>query len=161
MTADAEGEVAGLHHLTISDLRTRYRELFGDATRSGNRQYLVRKIAWRIQSLAEGGLTERARRRALELADESNIRTRPPAGRLSAEAQTGAPATSAPPRLPMPGTVITRKYKGRTVAVTVLTEGFEYEGELCRSLSAVARKVTGSHWNGRLFFGVKGGGAPA
>ena len=61
----------------------------------------------------------------------------------------------------LPGTVLTRDYKDRRITVTVLDDGFEFEGERFRSLSAVARAVTGSHWNGFHFFGLprKGGGA--
>ena len=66
-----------------------------------------------------------------------------------------APAkSSAHDRLPVPGTVLTRTYRGRRVAVQVLPSGFEYEGRVYRSLSAVAKAVTGSHWNGHLFFGL-------
>ena len=60
-------------------------------------------------------------------------------------------------RLPIPGTVLTRKYRGRLIEVTVLPKGFEWEGEVYRSLSAVAKAVTGSHWNGFLFFGLNDG----
>jgi hypothetical protein len=59
--------------------------------------------------------------------------------------------------LPVPATVLTREYRGKTVLVTVLDRGFEYEGVVYRSLSAVARAVTGSHWNGYGFFGLAGG----
>jgi len=61
-----------------------------------------------------------------------------------------APASNDPP----PGSVLTREYKGRTVRVRVLDDGFEYEGQPYRSLTAVARAITGSHWNGRAFFGL-------
>jgi hypothetical protein len=57
----------------------------------------------------------------------------------------------------MPGAVLTREYRGRTIAVTVLDEGFECEGTVYRSLTAVAKAVTGSHWNGYLFFGIAKG----
>ena len=60
---------------------------------------------------------------------------------------------------PLPGTVLTREYKGREVRVRVLEKGFEYEGQPYRSLSAVAKAITGSHWNGRLFFGLRKGKA--
>jgi hypothetical protein len=58
-------------------------------------------------------------------------------------------------RLPLPGALLTRDYKGRRIVVRVLPKGFEYGGEVYRSLSAIAQKVTGSHWNGWLFFGIK------
>jgi len=54
----------------------------------------------------------------------------------------------------MPGAIITRRYKGRTVEVRVLPRGFEYEGEVYRTLSAVAKQITGAHWNGYYFFGL-------
>jgi hypothetical protein len=57
-------------------------------------------------------------------------------------------------RLPIPGTVLTRKYRGRQIEVKVLPNGFDYDGQVYRSLSAVATAVTGSHWNGLLFFGL-------
>ncbi len=60
-------------------------------------------------------------------------------------------------RLPVPGTVITRTYKGRTLQVKVVTDGFEYEGERFKSLSGLAKKITGSHCNGYQFFGLAGG----
>jgi hypothetical protein len=60
------------------------------------------------------------------------------------------------PRLPSPGTQVTRKYKGRTLVVTVLPDGFEYDGERYKSLSAVAKAITGSHMNGFRFFGLEG-----
>jgi hypothetical protein len=55
----------------------------------------------------------------------------------------------------MPGAVLTREYRGQTIQVTVLPEGFEYDGEVYRSLTAVAKAITGSHWNGPLFFGLR------
>ena len=58
----------------------------------------------------------------------------------------------------MPGTKLTREYKGRTIVVTVLNDGYEFEGERYKSLSAIAKAVTGTHWNGHLFFGLRKGG---
>jgi len=158
MAVDVNAGAARLRRMTVADLRARYRELFGDTTRSGNRQYLIRKITWRLQSLAEGDLSDRARRRAMDIADDADLRMRPLMGCSSTKAECGARATPARRSLPMPGAVITREYKGRTIAVTVRPDGFEYEGGFYKSLSAVARKITGSHWNGRLFFGLTKGG---
>ena len=148
-------EIAVLKHMTVAELRARYAEVFGEQTRSRHKDYLVKRIAWRLQSLAEGDLSERARRRAEELANDADLRMTPPRRTLKPEVQTVAVGTlrvSADKRLPMPGTVLTREYKGRTVVVTVLPDGFEYEGKVYRSLSAVARAVTGTHWNGYHFF---------
>ncbi len=75
---------------------------------------------------------------------------------MAALTATGTLAVTGEDCLPPPGTVLRRPYKGRTVLITVLDDGFEYEGDVYRSLSAVAKAVTGSHWNGNLFFRLKG-----
>jgi hypothetical protein len=108
-----------------------------------------------MQALAEGDLSQRARRRAAELARDADLRLNPP--------QSKANTTTAPPedaripapvdhRLPPPGTILTRPYKGQLVQVQVLTDGFAYAGRVYGSLSAVAKAITGSHTNGFLFF---------
>jgi hypothetical protein len=161
MASDAKGmeqAVAALGRMMVGQLRERYLEAFGEPSRSGNRDFLFKRVAWRLQSLAEGTLSERARKRAEELARDADLRTtlpRPPkdtpAGKTVA---LSAPKVTAHDRLPIAGTVLTRKYRGRRVDAKVLPQGFEYEGQVYRSLSAVAKAVTGSHWNGHLFFGL-------
>jgi len=163
-------EVAILRDMTVKELREKHLEVFGEPTRAGHKQYLIRRIAWRLQSVAEGDLSERARRRAMELARDADIRTTmprdhslPPSDSLSGHApeRTRVEHISVAPddRLPLPGAVLTRKYKNQTYAVTVLPRGFEYNGEVYRTLSAVAKAITGTHWNGYHFFnlGKKGG----
>src|SRR4051794_6189844 len=147
----------------VAALRQKYLEVFGEPSRSGNKAYLFKKLAWRLQSLAEGGLSERALRRAEELARDADLRTtvpRPPKESVGAAARTvvlAAPSSAdGRDRLPIPGTVLTRTYRGKHVAVTVLPDGFEFEGQTYKSLSAIAKAVTGSHWNGYLFFGPSG-----
>jgi hypothetical protein len=149
-------ELAALQYLTLPQLQARYAEDFGEQARTNNRTWLLRRLAWRIQALAEGGLSERARRRAAELANDADLRMNPPR----------VPAAAAPPertaivsldskpdaRLPPPGTIISRLYKGQSLQVQVLPQGFEFQGEVYRSLSAVAKAITGSHCNGYLFF---------
>ena len=131
------------------------RRSFRRSHRASNRTWLVKLIAWRLQALAEGDLSERARRRAAELARDSDLRLNPP--------QSKAHTTTPPPedvcipapidrRLPPPGTILTRPYKGQLVQVQVLTEGFAYAGRVYASLSAVAKAITGSHCNGYHFF---------
>lgn len=146
-------ELETLKALGMNDLRARYAKVFGETTRTGNREYLIKRILWRLQSKAEGTLSERALRRAEELADEAYLRTTVPTmpRAIGREVVVDAPLSSG---LPMAGTVITRQYKGRTIQVTVRREGYEYEGDFYASLSAVAKAVTGSHWNGNLFFKV-------
>lgn len=154
-------ELAAMEQMTVGQLQDRYVGVFGEAVRGRHRQYLIRRIAWRLQANAEGGLSERALRRAEELADDADVRTTPPRG-ANGDAPTHPAkstvvhvAVAADARLPTPGSQITRRYKGRTIAVTVLVDGFEYLGERYRSLTAVAQAITGSHMNGFRFFGME------
>jgi hypothetical protein len=78
MEATTYQEVQGLSRMTVGELRGKYLEVFGEETRSYHKEFLRKRIAWRIQSLAEGGLSERARRRAEELANDADLRTRAP-----------------------------------------------------------------------------------
>ena len=163
MTQKVSVELAALKKMTAKALREQYRKLFGEESRSGNRQWLFRRCAWRLQSLAEGGLSKRALDRARELVRDVDIRMIPPAG-WDAHSPGGAPVLCATAhkrirrnldaRLPMPGTRLKRIFKGHEYQVEVLDNGFEYDGEVYRSLSAVAHTITGSHWNGYLFFGL-------
>lgn len=167
MTETTRKAIEELSGMGVGRLRERYRAVFGEATSSGNRQWLLRRVAWRLQALEEGDLSERARRRAAELARDADLRVRPPAGPLVPARAVGGPEAparlltvsgrvvrGADQRLPTPGTVLRREYEGRHHHVTVLAEGFEYDGRRYRSLSAVAAAITGSHWNGFLFFGL-------
>ncbi len=155
MALNVGKEIAALKRMTVPGLRQRYAEAFGESTKSRHKEFLIRRIIWRLQANEEGGLSERARQRAKELAADSDVRmTAPGTGPpfLPGPTKTARVQFSQDSRLPMPGAVITRRYKGQDVEVRVLPRGFEYEGEIYRSLSAVARKVTGTHWNGYHFF---------
>ncbi len=150
-------EVTALEQMTVGQLQQRYVEVFGEPVRSRHKQYLIRRIAWRLQANAEGGLSERALRRAEELANIADVRVTPPRTATGvATTTTTAPAVATDRRLPPAGTALTRRYKGRTISVTILPDGFEYDGERYRSLSAVAKAVTGSHMNGFRFFKIEG-----
>ena len=162
MEFETKQKIADIERMTAGQMRDTYAEVFGEPTRSGNRQWMFRRIAWRLQSLDEGGLSERALRRARELAREQDIRVIPPAYLTMAPADSVDVTLPVPdfikinrdPRLPFPGTVLSRKYKGHLYQVTVLPNGFEHDGQVYRSLSAVARAITGSGWNGYLFFNL-------
>jgi hypothetical protein len=146
-------EIAALHRLTVRQLRARYGEVYGEGTPAGNRAWLIKRIAYRLQVLAEGDLSERARRRAAALANDADLRLNPPRAE-AAVPQPEAPAAPLPKdgRLPPPGTVLARPYRGETLQVRVLDDGFEFQGRVYPSLSAVAKAITGSHCNGFLFF---------
>lgn len=164
MKLNIEREQAALQQMTVRELRQRYTEVFGDQTRTGNKVWLMRRILWRLQANAEGDLSERARQRAVELANDSDLRLSAPRVRTSdREAATATVTASlvapADNRLPIAGTVLTRTYKSQQLRVLVCEDGFEWQGERYPSLSAVAKAITGTHCNGFLFFRLNSKGA--
>lgn len=133
MKLNVEQENESLHALTVRELRQRYLEVFGDQTRTGNRTWLIRRILWRLQAITEGDLSERARQRAAELANDADLRLSAPREPSKQTVPVTAryytpPDARADTRLPLPGTVLTRDYKGRLLRVLVLDNGFEFEG---------------------------------
>lgn len=156
-------EVATMQRMTVNELRAKYADVFGEVTNARHKEWLVRRIAWRMQALAEGDLSERARQRAEELANDADIRTTIPRPSKAKPTPVGGTTTTTTTmacdnRLPMPGQELMREYKGQTFLVRVLEKGFELEGEVYKSLSAVAKKITGTHCNGYLFFRLGGQG---
>ena len=107
--------------MTVGGLQQRYTEVFGEPVRSPHKQYLIRRIAWRLQANAEGGLSERAQRRAEELANVADVRVTPPReglhGPKRASRGSNAVAHPADRRLPHVGAAITREYKGRSLEI--------------------------------------------
>ncbi len=152
-TGSADVQIAILTELSTRQLQAKYEEVFGEPPRSRHKTHLIKRIAWRLQALGEGDLSQRARRRAEELANDADLRLTAPASG-EGEDRPPPPRRTSRQHLPRPGTVLTRIYRDRTIEVTVLVEGFAYEGQLYRSLSAVAKAVTGKHWNGYHFFGL-------
>jgi hypothetical protein len=147
-----------LANLNVAELKIHYIQVFGEACKSTNKDFLFRRMAFRLQANAAGDLTGRAQRQALEIVRDADLRSRGPVGFL---AQTSGPVVildrSRPQRdwrLPEPGTLLTRRLIDRHIVVKVLEQGFEYESRRYRSLSAIAREVTGTRWNGLLFFGL-------
>ncbi len=167
-STDLQAEVALLRLMKTGELLAKYLEVFGQPSSSRHRERLIRRITWKIQALAEGDLTERARRRAEEIANDADLRIRIPSVKPiapviddSVMALAPEPKTEAAPQrtLPRAGMVITKNYHGRQLRVIVREIGFEFENQRFGSLSAVARHITGTQWNGNRFFGVasKGG----
>jgi hypothetical protein len=148
----------GFEDLRVAELKQRYRELFGAEAKSSNKQFLFRRIAWRLQADREGDLSERARRRAAEIADDRDLRLRAPKQFLTPPDSGFFRIDRTRPqkdgRLPPPGTLLTRRVGDRQIVVKVLADGFEYQSRHYRSLSAIAREATGTRWNGLLFFGL-------
>lgn len=154
MDPGLEKAIERLRHSKVKALQERYRELFNEDSPSSNRAHLFRRIAWRLQAREAGELSERAQQRAVELADDAELRRRAPRSFWrTLEGRTSA-GTHRDPRLPKAGSRLTRSYQQRTIEVHVLETGFEYNGAVYSSLSAIAHQVTGTRWNGFLFFGI-------
>ena len=156
MSPNTKVKLAELSELTIGQLAAKYERLFGEKCRSRNRRYVQRRVAWKMQADDEGGLSEQAILRATVLAGESLLRVTPPRPKKQKKDVPDTAPASAPTnwdvRIPPPGQIIERHYKGKLLCVVVLTDGFEFEGERYKSLTSVARAITGSHCNGFYFF---------
>lgn len=153
--------ISDLPRLSARQLQAAHQEMFGAKHPIANCQYLRRKIAWHLQAAKEGGLPESVRQYAFAIARGAELRVRI-AENLSRrqaaipleQSVTTAMVQTRDARLPMPGSLIVKKYKDRTLVVKVLDNGFEYEGRRFTSLSTIAAEITGTRWNGFAFFGL-------
>ena len=154
-------EIEHLRGEPVRELRAKYLELFGQPSRSNHKQFLFRRVAWRLQALAYGELSEQVRLQALALAQDADLRIKAPEYLVGAPQQILQPTLKSrrkpgrDKRLPEAGSTLRREFKGEIVVVQVLELGFQYQDRFYRSLSAIARQVTGTHWNGYAFFGRK------
>jgi Protein of unknown function (DUF2924) len=161
MAINVAKEVATLRHMTVSELRDRYHEVFGEDTNARNKQWLIKRLAWKLQANAEGDISERARRLAHQIAMETDIRTSLPRVTRPATTETLETASTmiAPPaddRIPLPGAAVVKTYRGRSIQVMVRPNSFEFEGTQYKTLTAIARVVTGQkNINGFHFFGLR------
>jgi Protein of unknown function (DUF2924) len=167
MNAEILIELENLRRASLGALRDKHCELFREEARSRHREHLFRRIAWRLQALAEGDLSHRARERANEIAQDSDLRTVAPpeffvvGGERVQTIRGDRNRRDQDSRLPLPGALLSRKWKGRTILVEVLKTGFQYEGQYYPSISAVAVAVTGTRWNGLAFFGLTRSAKPS
>ena len=137
----AREALSRLPKLDIYELREEWRRLYkADASPHLSRELLIRAVAYRMQEVALGGLRLEPQRQLRQIAQEVK--------------QTGEAAKRFRPQL-KPGTRLMREWQGRTYEVVVLDDGFSWQGTRCNSLSAIARKITGTAWSGPLFFGLK------
>ena len=150
MTKTIADEIAELRGLDVPALVARYRAVWGKEPRVKNKEWLWKRVAWRIQEQRLGGLSTTAKGKLEDLIAEIRLPDgedrRTVRGLLRKAPRPGALAI---------GTTITRTWHNEQILVRVVDGGFEYQGVVYRSLSAVAMAVTGAHWNGRLFFGLK------
>lgn len=163
---DMPSQLAALETMNVPALAEKYRELYGEPTRSRNRAYLKKRLAWRIEANFQGDLSQGALARIEQLGDQLPERWQMRLGQPAHAADATSDDTTPPPtvlaateprdpRVPPVGTVVRRVFDGKTHEVTVRAEGFEYEGRQYKTLSAIANQIAGSRWNGFLFFGLK------
>lgn len=149
-------EITELQAMDVPRLAERYAALFGKPPRVRHKAWLRKRIAWKLQERRLGGLSKVAKARLEELIGEIEL----PSVESVTKARSSTPSRRDPKAL-LPGMVLTRRWRDCEIRVRVLEGGFEWDGRVFPSLSAVARAVTGAHWNGRLFFGLtKRGKAP-
>ena len=142
-------EIQELRGMPVPALVIRYETEFGKPPRSKHREHLWRRIAWKIQERRFGGLSQVAKAKLDELIGELDL----PLGQKP-QVVTGEIGKKSKPGMPAVGTVLTRVWRGTEIRATVVENGIEHDGVVHRSLSAAACAITGSHWNGRLFFGL-------
>jgi hypothetical protein len=134
--------LAALKSASTPELKAQWRELFDSEPPPYNRRFLEHRLAYRIQELAYGGLKPETIRRLKMLGEQLG-------GGKAASRRVGVHDR------PVAGTRLIRDYQGVEHTVTVLTDGFEWQGRPYKSLSAIARAITGTRWNGLVFFGLK------
>ena len=148
MTDTVLAQIAALKEKPINALKQKWRDLFETEPPPYNRRFLEHRLAYRIQELAYGGLKPETVRRLRQLAEELDGGN-PARRRQSANSR------------PVAGTRLIREYQGVEHCVTVRDDGYEYQGRPYKSLSAIARAITGTRWNGLTFFGLKNYRAPS
>lgn len=148
-------QIMELKTKSLKELKAKYEEFFnGQKATSNKKIFLWRKLAYRIQEINYEGLSDDTQTRLNELIEHydpvNNKALRP--NKLTQEISQEHSARDQ--RLPIPGTVFTKMYKGQPLEIITLEEGFEFKGKTYKTLSAIAKEVTGTHWNGYLFFNL-------
>jgi hypothetical protein len=136
-------QIAALKHLSREEMLARWRELFGTEPPGFGPDLLRRRLAYRIQEVAYGGISAETRERLREI-----------------DANAQRPQKAKDPAIPIAGTVLIKEWGGHRHEVTILQDGFQYRGQKHQSLSAIARAITGTNWNGLRFFGLRGERSP-
>ncbi len=155
---EIKATIRTLFSMSVGDLRNKYYEVHGYHINSRNKDFLLKKIAWGIQANFFGDISEASKKKAYEIADFTRLRVRKNKPRKVMPFNTADFDRIVPvkltrdPRLPMAGAILNKNFNGKLITVKVLEKGFEYESKFYRSLSAIAREVTGTNWNGFKFF---------
>ena len=134
--------LAALKEMTVVELKAQWQALIGTPAPNNSRSFLEQRIAYRIQELTWGGLAKPAAKLLDALADE-------------VEGKKVRQSVISDPRNPVIGTRLVREWDGAEHVITVMTDGFNWQGRRYKSLSAIARDITGTRWNGYRFFGLR------
>ena len=158
MSESLAAQVQALQTMTVRELRLEWEKVFGKPTKQRHRTYLWKRLARRLQ---QDQLPKLSPEEEAKVAEYRELIRQLPPERWFRGKQQSRPKTKktvCDHRTPPPGSVVSRDYKGEEVIVKVLNDGFEYAGQVFRSLSAIAKEVTGTTWNGPAFFGLRKGG---
>ena len=148
MTDTVLKQIAQIQKLSVEAMREKWKVLFGTDAPAYSRPFLVKRLAYRIQELAHGGLSQQTRERIQKIAEDNGLD------------EAAALPQNQPKKkgVPVAGTRLIREWNGKRYEVTVQRDGFEYEGRKYRSLTAITKVITGTHWNGPSFFGLRRNG---
>ena len=142
-------DIEQLKKTPIAELRAQFAAYLGNAADSGNKVYVIKAILHNMQ-MEHCGLSH-----AAKAVIKDKIAQYDPINQHSTHSSGKASAGTRDKRLPIPGSLIVKKYKGKTYEVRVLEKGFEYNSTHYRTLTEIAREITGTHWNGFMFFGFR------
>jgi len=140
-------QIAQLPNLSFDELKERWRALYGAEPPAYNKPFLIKRLAYRIQEIAHGGLSENAKARLNEIATENRMDNLASLNRTKPRKKG----------MPVIGTRLIREWNGDRYEATVVHNGFEFQGRTYRSLTAITKAITGTHWNGPAFFGLRRG----
>ncbi len=134
-------QLTALRQMSLSELQDKWRDLYGSEPPNFRKTFLTRRLAFRIQELFYGGLEEPVKTKLKEIADEESN-----AEKTKSQVEFNGKI--------LPGTRFTREWQGKLYETIVREDGFEYNGQIYRSLSAIAKAITGTQWNGRKWWGL-------
>ncbi len=134
--------LAALKTMTVKELKAEWSKLMGSEAPNNSSQFMIQRLSYRVQELAFGGMSKQLVRTLNALADEY-------------EGKKVRKSVIADPRNPIIGTRLVRGWNGTEHTVTVMKDGFDWNGQRFKSLSAIAKTITGTNWNGYRFFGLR------
>jgi hypothetical protein len=141
-------QLAALQNMSTEELKEKWRDLYGNEPPNFKKSFLQKRLAYRIQELFYGGISVKSQQKLSEAAGNDPLCTlgQKNAAMMNTFRKTGRIA---------PGTRFVREWNDKRYEVIAREKGFEYKGKIYRSLSAIATEITGTRWNGRMFFGLK------